>query len=181
MGEFHHQEAWPDWATEKISIAAPDPAWLNKGLHEVAELKQLLAQYGVVQIEHIGSTSIPGMPAKPIIDVMAKIQSFEEIDCIAEMLEVHRWSYVPPELDGRTYRRFFVRVRNDRRECHLHLMLDKEPRWEKQLQFRNRLREQPKWAQQYAELKVKLAQENQDDREAYTAAKTEFIQRVLGS
>lgn len=180
MGE-HHQKEWPVWATEEIRIAAPDPAWLNKGIHEVEELKQRLAPFGNKQIEHIGSTSVPGLPAKPIIDVMAKVPSFDEIERIAEMLEEHRWSYVPPELDGRAYRRFFVRVKNDRRECHLHLMLDNEPRWEQQIQFRDRLREHSEWAQQYADLKVKLALENQDDREAYTAAKTEFIQRVLGS
>lgn len=110
---------------------------------------------------------------------MAKIHSYEQLPQIIDRLAEHRWSFVSPELDGRSYRRFFVKVKDDRRECHLHLMLDDESRWDKQIIFRNRLRERPELTAQYAELKKSLAAANRDDRESYTTAKSEFIRRVL--
>lgn len=172
---------WPVWATEPVEIKTPDPAWLKKGCYEVNRLREHLSQYGVSEVEHIGSTSIPNLPAKPIIDLMAKISSYGDLEEIATKLRPDSWNYVPPELDGQEWRRFFVKVKNDRRECHLHLMLENEERWEKQLQFRDILRENPNLIRQYADLKRKLAEEYKGDREAYTEAKTDFIKSVLES
>ncbi|SDT10521.1 GrpB domain, predicted nucleotidyltransferase, UPF0157 family [Paenibacillaceae bacterium GAS479] len=171
---------WPVWATEKIEIKAYDPNWLEKGTYEIINLRGILSEFGVNEIEHIGSTSIPNLPAKPIIDMMAKINSFGDLAKIIERLEVENWNYVQKELDGREWRRFFVKVKDNKRECHLHLMLeDDEEHWEKQIKFRDNLREQPRLAQQYAELKRKLAVKSNDDREAYTEAKTDFVKSVL--
>jgi GrpB-like predicted nucleotidyltransferase (UPF0157 family) len=175
----NHTNNWPDWAKEPVEVKTPDPAWLEKGTVEVNELREHLFPYGVSEIEHVGSTSIPNLPAKPIIDMMAKIKSYDDLDGIVERLKIYNWNYVPPELDGQVWRRFFVKVKKDKRECHLHLMLEDEDRWEKQLKFRDKLREQSNLAKQYAELKRKLAEENKDDREAYTEAKTDFIKYVL--
>lgn len=170
---------WPVWATEEIEIKAADPSWLEKGAEEAARLKKLLADYRVNDIEHIGSTSIPGLPAKPILDVMARIPSYGELEAIITELAAHDWHYVPPELDGVPSRRFFVKVKNDKRQCHLHLMLQNEEKWDKQLRFRDILRLRPERVQEYAELKSKLAEHYKNDREAYTRAKTDFVQRVL--
>ncbi|MGG4146888.1 YfiT family bacillithiol transferase [Paenibacillus algorifonticola] len=172
--------SWPVWATEPVEIKSPDPAWLVKGTQEVNRLREILYPFGVREIEHMGSTSIPNLPAKPIIDMMAKIKSFNDVEKVIESLNADHWNYVPPELDGHEWRRFFVKVKNDRRDCHLHLMLEDEEHWEKQIKFRNKLREQPNLAEQYAELKRKLAEENREDREAYTEAKTDFIKSILG-
>ncbi|WP_314589946.1 GrpB family protein [Paenibacillus terrigena] len=180
MGE-NHKNNWPVWATEPVEIKSPDPAWLEKGKQEVNNLSEHLSPFGVSEIEHIGSTSIPNLPAKPIIDMMAKIKSYNDLEEIVERLNTDDWNYVPPELDGREWRRFFVKVKHDRRECHLHLMLEDEERWEKQIKFRDKLRQQPNLAKQYTELKRKLVEENKDDREAYTDAKTDFIKNVLES
>ncbi|MGZ9583757.1 GrpB family protein [Paenibacillus marinisediminis] len=172
---------WPVWATEPVEIKMPDSSWIEKGAHEVDTLRELLSPFGISEVEHIGSTSIPNLPAKPIIDMMAKINSFDDLDKIVDKLSFHNWNYVPPELDGKGWRRFFVKVKDDKRECHLHLMLEDGDRWEKQLLFRDKLRERPLLARQYAELKRKLANENKDDREAYTEAKTDFVKSILGS
>ncbi|WP_123043626.1 GrpB family protein [Cohnella candidum] len=177
----HLNSNWPVWATESVEIKTPDPVWLEKGRYEVNRLREHLSPYGVSEVEHIGSTSIPNLPAKPIIDLMAKISSYDEIEKIAASLKAVNWNYVPPELDGQEWRRFFVKVKNDKRECHLHLMLENEERWEKQLLFRNLLRENPDWTWQYGELKKKLAEDYKEDREAYTEAKTDFIKSVLES
>ncbi|MBP2001558.1 GrpB-like predicted nucleotidyltransferase (UPF0157 family) [Paenibacillus shirakamiensis] len=179
MAESTHPSNWPLWAVEAVHISPSNPAWLTQGSIEQAALAPLLSPFGMTRIEHIGSTSVSGLPAKPIIDLMAQISSFEHIEAISEQLAPFDWHYVPPELDEREWRRFFVKVHEDQRIAHLHLMLEGEERWEKQLTFRNRLRANPQLTEQYAELKLQLAATFADDREAYTLAKTQFIEQVL--
>jgi GrpB-like predicted nucleotidyltransferase (UPF0157 family) len=169
----------PVWAFEKIELKTPDPVWKYKGIQEKDELYELLNGFGVKQVEHIGSTAIPHLPAKPIIDLMASVPSFEGVDRIVEVLSLHKWHYVPPELDKQTWRRFFVKVENDRRTAHLHVMQEGEDRWEKQLIFRDKLRANPQLVEEYANIKYQLAQKFENDREGYTEAKTEFIRKVL--
>jgi GrpB-like predicted nucleotidyltransferase (UPF0157 family) len=177
--EHKNQEEWPLWAREKIEIVPFDPDWLETGKNEVNKLLIVLSQFDINQIEHIGSTAVPGISAKHIIDLMARIESFDRIKSIIEKLRPDDWHYVPPELDGRPYRRFFVKVRDDKRVAHLHLMLKDEIRWEEQLLFRDKLRQNPVLVKEYSELKIKLANENRNNREAYTEAKTKFIKKVL--
>ncbi|OIU71718.1 GrpB family protein [Rossellomorea aquimaris] len=169
----------PVWAFEKIELKNPDPVWKYKGIQEKDELYELLSGFGVKQVEHIGSTAIPHLPAKPIIDLMASVPSFDQINPIAESLSLHQWHYVPPELDKQPWRRFFVKVENDKRTAHLHLMQEGEERWEQQLIFLEKLRANPQLVEEYAKIKHQLAQEFQNDREGYTEAKAEFIRKVL--
>jgi GrpB-like predicted nucleotidyltransferase (UPF0157 family) len=172
-------ENWPAWATESVEIVEANPMWELLAQEEIRVLRNLLQQFDIHKFEHIGSTSIPGLPAKPIIDLMAEVQSWEDMDSIADRLNPVGWNYVPPELDGREYRRFWVRVKDGKRAVHLHLMRPGEERWDHQIQFRDVLRQRPDLVEVYAALKVKLADENKEDREAYTTAKTEFILKVL--
>ncbi|MEO2255587.1 GrpB family protein [Paenibacillus amylolyticus] len=172
-------ENWPAWATEAVEIAPANPNWDAQAQEEIGQLKHLLQQFNIHQFEHIGSTSIPGLPAKPIIDLMAEVQSWDDMDLIADQLNPLGWNYVPPELDGREYRRFWVRVKDGKRAVHLHLMRPGEERWDRQIRFRDVLRKRPDLVEAYAVLKAKLADENKEDRESYTAAKTQFILQVL--
>lgn len=110
-------ENWPAWATESVEIAPANPNWDAQAQDEIRQLKRLLEQFNIHQFEHIGSTSIPGLPAKPIIDLMAEVQSWDDMDLIADRLNPLGWNYVPPELDGREYRRFWVRVKDGKRAC----------------------------------------------------------------
>ncbi|MBD0378958.1 GrpB family protein [Paenibacillus sedimenti] len=169
---------WPVWATEEVEIQSPNPEWLEKGRQERERLLELLLPLGILEVEHIGSTSIPGLPAKPIIDIMASTEAFHNLNEIIDVLSQFDWHYVPPELDGREWRRFFVKVRDDKRAAHLHLMLKNEERWGQQLQFRDILRKDYDLVNEYSEIKVRLAQQFKNDREAYTEAKTHFIQNV---
>jgi GrpB-like predicted nucleotidyltransferase (UPF0157 family) len=86
---------------------------------------------------------------------------------------------VDPDLDQRPWRRFFVKIADDHRRAHLHLMTAETPRWEQQLAFRDTLRGAPSLIRAYAELKRELATRHAIDREAYTAAKADFIHMVL--
>jgi len=169
----------PLWAYETIEIKKPDPFWKDKGNQEREEVYNLLSAFGVRQVEHIGSTAIPNLAAKPIIDLMASIPSLELISEVVGKLTLHDWHYVPPELDKQPWRRFFVKVKNDKREAHLLLMQEGEERWEKHLKFRDKLRTNSHLTEEYAKIKSHLAQEFNNDREGYTKAKTEFINKVL--
>ncbi len=171
---------WPKWAVESIEIVAPDPGWHEAGCVEVTRLLDSLRSFGVHEVEHVGSTSIHDLPAKPIIDVMAKIPSFDAVDEMALKLEEDGWHFVPVELDDRPWRRFFIKVEDDRRVAHLHLMLEGEPRWDEQRLFRDRLNGNPSLKEEYAELKIRLANQFSEDREAYSKGKESFIRKVLG-
>jgi GrpB-like predicted nucleotidyltransferase (UPF0157 family) len=172
---------WPKWAVEAIEIEPPNPDWIEAGRAEVKELLHSLSPFGVKEVDHVGSTAIRDLPAKPIIDVMAMIPSFDDLDEIAGRLAEDEWHYVPAELDNRPWRRFFIKVENEKRVAHLHLMLTGEPRWEQQRSFRDRLNVNPSLREEYAELKKHLAHQFPDDREAYSEGKAAFIQRVLDS
>ncbi|WP_096186603.1 GrpB family protein [Evansella halocellulosilytica] len=179
MSDIHDPKNWPKWATETIEIVEPDLNWLNKGEQEKEQLLTLLSSFGVNEIEHYGSTSIPKLPAKPIIDLMAKVDHFQHVEKIASLLASDHWHYVPPSLDNRPWQRFFVKVSNEKRVAHLHLLQKDDERWDMQLQFRDKLRGNPHFVAQYASLKTQLANEFSDDRETYTKEKTAFIHKVL--
>jgi len=181
MSKNEDQTNWPVWAKESIEIADPDSTWLEKGKQEENQLYDLLFRFRIGQVIHIGSTSIPNLPAKPIIDLMADVDSFEQITDISALLSNYDWHYVPPDLDNKDWRRFFVKVKNDKRVAHLHLMLKGDNRWEKHLLFRDKLRENPQLVYEYDRLKSNLAKEFTLDREAYTEAKTKFVNLVLRS
>ncbi|AFH64925.1 GrpB family protein [Paenibacillus caseinilyticus] len=179
MSRSNDASTWPAWAVEPVTLAPPDPQWPAQGENLRQELASLLLPFGVTEIEHIGSTSIPGLSAKPVLDLMAAVRGWEDVPGIARTLAPYHWHFVPPELDERPWRRFFVRAPKDRRTAHLHLLLDGDPHWEEQLCFRNRLRTDDTLRDAYAALKAKLAADFREDREAYTAAKSEFIRSVL--
>ncbi|MBH5317708.1 GrpB family protein [Paenibacillus sp. GSMTC-2017] len=181
MIDHSSSDDYPIWAYEKVEIVSPNPLWIEKGKQESAHLIHRLSPLGVIEIEHIGSTSVLGLPAKPIIDLMASLKHFDQIDKIIDTLSDYGWHYVPPELDLRPWRRFFVKVNNDRRVAHLHLMHEHEERWNQQRMFRNKLIKDPTLVKQYAALKMDLSSQYKNDREAYSEAKKNFIMNVLHS
>jgi XTP/dITP diphosphohydrolase len=170
---------WPSWATETVLIAPPDPSWPAIAAREISELLQHLAPFSIHTIEHIGSTSIPGLPAKPIIDLITELPDFDSIDTIAKCLRPYDWHYVPPQLDERPERRFFIRVRDNKRAVHLQFLINNSQSAKDQRQFRDILRAGSARKDQYAALKKQLAQQYNDDREAYTRAKAGFIRQTL--
>jgi len=91
------------------------------------------------------------------------------------------WHFVPVDLDGRPWRRFFVNVIDGHRAAHLHVMRRDSARWDQQLAFRNALRSDSALAERYAKLKRDLAARYGDDREAYTDAKRAFVQTVINN
>lgn len=172
---------WPNWATETIEIVDADPDWEAQGQRLCDTLQALLAPWLVGRIEHVGSTAIPGLPAKPIIDLQAAVAHLDASDSMAAVLSKHDWHYVTPDLDRRPWRRFFVKINEGHRSAHLHIMTTDSARWHQQIAFRDALRADPSTTANYAALKRALAAEHGDDREAYSAAKYSFIQAVLNA
>jgi GrpB-like predicted nucleotidyltransferase (UPF0157 family) len=175
---------WPSWATESVRLVPADPAWPERGRAEAAAVDALIGKQStggrlVGPTEHIGSTAVAGLPAKPILDLLAAITDLEVGAEVAQVLARHGWHFVPPELDGRPYERFFVKVVDGHRAAHLHLVLAGSSYWSDRLRFRDLLRGDPRSAADYAALKTRLASAHAKDREHYTAAKYDFVQNVL--
>ncbi|MCX2954951.1 GrpB family protein [Lentzea sp. NEAU-D7] len=172
-------EEAPAWAYERAEVRPSDPRWVVRAQTEAARLTELLAPWLVDGVEHIGSTAVPGLAAKPVVDLMA---SMTALDTEApELLVAHGWVYVPPELDNRPWRRFFVKPdqTGQRREAHLHLIQAGHPRWSDQIRFRDALRNDTTLAQAYEDLKRQLSAEAGHDREAYTTGKAAFVAKAL--
>lgn len=170
---------WPTWATERVHVQPPDEGWQRRGAQLCRDLDTVLARWLVAPTQHVGSTAVPGLAAKPIIDVQAAVTDLGYADVVAEALSPAGWHLVPPELDARPWRRFLVQVIDEHRAAHLHLLPAGSPRWAEQLAFRDALRADPALVHRYAELKRTLATEHVTDREAYTAGKRDFVRRVL--
>ncbi|MFB9924754.1 GrpB family protein [Amycolatopsis halotolerans] len=176
----------PDWAYERPEIHPPDPTWASRGSALCAELARLLAPWlALGKAEHVGSTAVPGLAAKPVLDVMASMRDLspETVSAVVPVLSADGWCFVPPELDvAAPWRRFFVLpdAEGRHRVAHLHLLPEGHPRWQAQLEFRDALRADPGLAAEYASVKRRLAEEV-PDREEYTARKTDFVRRVLSA
>jgi len=169
----------PVWATEPVVVTPSDPAWAARGERLRRDLEALLAPWLVSRVEHVGSTAVPGLPAKPIIDLQAAVTDLTVAPQVAEALAEAGWHLVPAELDARPWRRFLVLVVGGARAAHLHLMTPDQPRWHQQLRFRDALRADPVLVGAYGDLKQRLAAEHRADREGYSAAKATFIERAL--
>lgn len=165
--------------TEPVEIVPYDDRWPGRAQELISDLTELLAPRLTGGIHHVGSTAVPGLPAKPIIDLLAGVDGLDLAEDIYETLKADGWHYVPPDLDDRAWRRLFVKVKAEKRSAHLHLIQPSNERWAKELEFRDRLRADPGVAMAYAQLKRKLAAEHHDDREAYTLGKTDFIRSAL--
>ncbi len=135
----------------------------------------------VVAIEHVGSTAVPGLGAKPIIDITVAVRRLSDAEGCIEPLGSIGYEYVPEYEKELPDRRYFQRgpkgVRN--KHFHLHMVQHGGDFWKRHLMFRDYLRCHPDVAQQYCELKRKLAEKHGRNREAYTDAKTSFVESVL--
>lgn len=175
-------DAIPPWAYETPEIRPHDPRLLPAGEAERARLAEVLAPWLADGVEHVGSTAVPGLAAKPVIDLMASVRDLSAVVAQAgDGLAADGWCYVPPELDQRPWRRFFVKPdeSGQHRVAHLHLIQAGHPRWAEQLAFRDALRRDGQLARHYEDLKRLLAARHAGDREAYTAAKAAFVANAL--
>lgn len=163
---------------DEIIIVDHNPEWAQLFAREEALLRSVLSPDLVTRIEHFGSTSIPGLAAKPVIDILVGVRSLEEAKQDAvPVLEGLGYSYWRD--DPRTDHLFLVKglPPHSSRSHHLHIIESGSVEWE-HLLFRDYLRAHRHEAKRYANLKRDLAAVHREDREAYTDAKAEYIRRV---
>jgi GrpB-like predicted nucleotidyltransferase (UPF0157 family) len=172
----------PAWAVESVHLSVYDPRWPDQAARYADELHAVLGPWLLGGVEHAGSTAVPGLVAKPVIDLMAAVTDPDAVIArTGARLSELGWSYVPPHLDGRAFRRFFAKVSPDgqHRLAHLHLMFAGAGRWDEQIRFRDALRANPGLRDDYAAVKTRLAGAHTGDRERYTKEKAVFVVRVL--
>jgi GrpB-like predicted nucleotidyltransferase (UPF0157 family) len=155
-----------------VELAEYDAAW--PAAFE-AERERLAPLLGALEIHHIGSTAVPGLLAKPIIDMVALV---DDLDApVAALIDSGGYQYPWAFNATLAHRRFLCYPRASYRSHHLHLV-DDRAELERLLHFRDLLREDQGLADQYVALKRRLAARFREDREAYTEAKAPFIRRV---
>ena len=129
-------------------------------------------------IEHIGSTAVCGLAAKPIIDMLVGVASLAAFES-HERLSWFGYQYIPEYERALPDRRFFKRVSNGTRTHHVHVVEKDGLYWNRYLTFRDSLRNDAWLAHRYAVLKRGLARTHGFDRDAYTNGKSSFIEAVL--
>jgi GrpB-like predicted nucleotidyltransferase (UPF0157 family) len=134
-----------------------------------------------VEIEHIGSTSVPGLVAKPVIDVLLGAPSLGDVESRIEAIGALGYDYVSRYESELPMRRYFVRPATTMPRIHLHAVELHSEFWRAQLAFRDLLRSDVQLRSEYQTLKLELAERFAGDKSAYTAAKGPFIEAVLAS
>ena len=160
-----------------VEIVDYDPQWPNQYEKERSNILDAIG-HKALAIEHIGSTAVPGLGAKPIIDIMAGVEGSADADECVRLLETIGYDDVThqPEMQDWYYclGKGFHSV-----GYHLHLVRNGSEHWEKHIVFRDYLRSHPETAREYDHLKRRLASEHGSNRLAYTEAKTSFIESII--
>ena len=160
-----------------VALQPHQVIWVENAAETIAELKTVLGEVAV-DVQHIGSTSIRSIYAKPIIDLVIGVRDFEEIKAKIDDLEkigvIFRGQDHPGQL-------LFVKgdFEKDTRTHHIHTVLWGENEWVNYVNFRDYLNAYPDKAAQYDALKCHLLQDFADDRGAYTSGKQELIDQLL--
>ncbi|MED3984031.1 GrpB family protein [Peribacillus simplex] len=162
-----------------VKIEDYNPNWVSEFQQEKARIMEVLKNSPLC-VEHIGSTSVIGLGAKPILDIMAGVRHLDEADTFIEPLKSIGYEFVPhqefPE------RRFFRKGQWRAGTHHLHIYRFGSEQWKNHLSFRDYLRNHPDVRKQYQELKkLSLAQKHPADIVGYTEAKAPFIQNAIKS
>lgn len=135
----------------------------------------------MIAVEHIGSTSVPGLAAKPVIDVLLGARSLADIEAKIKPLTNIGYTYVSKYERELPMRRYFVKSSATSLRVHLHGVELDSRLWQEHLAFRDALRTDTALRSQYQSLKLHLAQTFADDKSAYSAAKSPFIASVLST
>ena len=163
---------------DPVLIEAYTPDWEERFLCLQRPLQRLFASCGAI-VEHIGSTAVPGLAAKPVIDILLGAPALADIENRMPGLHTLGYRYIPAFEDHLPQRRFFILGNDGLRRAHLHAVQVGSDFWRTHLAFRDILRSQPEIRRQYEDLKYRLAAEFRHDREGYCDAKSGFITGIL--
>ena len=169
--------------SESISLSPYNPSWPRMFEDEKAHLRKCLPAELIGRIEHFGSTAVPGLAAKPIIDMLVEVFSMQEAkERIVPILQGQGYDYIWRPSFGDDippwYCWFIKRDDGGIRTHHIHLVEPDFEHWDR-LKFRDYLVQHPDVADEYAELKYHLSKEFPHERVKYTEGKTEFIRKIM--
>ncbi len=167
---------------EEIDIVPYDSSWPREFEKEKNHLRECLPRELIKRIEHFGSTAIPNLAAKPVIDMLVEVTSLEATkERIVPVLEGQGYDYFWRATHGEDgppfYAWFIKRDAAGNRTHHIHMVEADFEHWDRLL-FRDYLIDHPEVAREYEILKLKLARDYSHDRIAYTEGKAEFVMRV---
>lgn len=162
-----------------VALVASDPEWSSVFLAVELRLREALDGHDVV-IEHIGSTAVRGLPAKPVIDVVAGVGEDETPSELIAPIEGLGFEFGGDHGDSGGL--FFVLTHPQNSACrlvHLHLVARSDVQWRRYLRFRDALRRDPAIRAEYERIKAGAASIHPQDRRSYTAAKAAWIEQLL--
>lgn len=166
---------------DHVNLVPYNAEWPVMAQTEIEKIKSVFPVDAIVDIQHVGSTAIVGLSAKPILDIQIAVPSLESMKLLAvPILQKLGYEYWANNPDPK--RMFFVKGMppyGEKRTHHIHIFEQDSDYWCNKLIFREHLRSHPDVAKEYEQLKTKLAQEHLYDREKYTDEKLDFINRVL--
>lgn len=163
----------------EVIIEPYNKNWRKMFAHEKAKILSVIGDKNII-VEHIGSTAIPNLSAKPIIDIMVGVKDLMTIDSHIQQLETIGYEYIPQLEDSFPYRRYLHKGPNlPNKHYHLHMVEIGSDFWQKQLFFRDYLRSHTNALNTYQRLKKHLAKKYQSDIYNYCDAKSNFIQKIL--
>jgi GrpB-like predicted nucleotidyltransferase (UPF0157 family) len=159
-----------------VVLSEYDSGWPQAFEQERQLLSVLISNYMCGSIEHVGSTAVPGLIAKPVIDVMFGVKSLDESKPAIDILVSNGYEYSPYKSD---VMHWFCKPSDAYRTHHVHLIPHESDLWHQRIKFRNLLRSDKQIANDYSSLKKELARRHKEDREAYTQKKWPFIKKII--
>jgi GrpB-like predicted nucleotidyltransferase (UPF0157 family) len=164
-------------AGKPVEIVAHDPRWMDRFEAERAVLEKVLAPWLAGPVEHVGSTAVPGLDAKPVVDIAAPVRSLAAARAAIPVLHDRGWLHW--EADPVRWRHWFLKPDPERRTHHLYLIEHDHAELANLLALRDLLRTDAAAAAGYAAHKRELAARFGSDRDGYTMAKSAFIAELL--
>ena len=159
-----------------VKLEAYNKNWKKEYQKEEKILKDILKDK-IIEIEHVGSTSIEGLQAKPIIDILIVIKSFDKISEIEKLLK--DYGYINHGDHGIPNRCFFTKGPDDARTHYIHFTTPNSDTFYNLIYFKEYLNNHPEYKEKYCKLKNELAEKYADDRPKYTQGKSDFISKVI--
>lgn len=169
-----------DFVPAPPRVVPYDPAWVTAYRHEAERLSAVLARVPH-SVEHIGSTAVHGLPAKPVIDLMVGVTNYERFDEIHLALQAVGYVWDPAAERDEPSRKVFRKGPADLRQLrshHLHLTTKADDYWRRILAFRDQLRSDPAAAAEYTAVKADLLRTCAGDSREYTRGKYDVVKRI---
>ena len=165
-------------ADQRVAVVGYDPGWADRFAEQRPLVTELLGPWLAGPVEHIGSTAVAGLRAKPVIDMLAPVSSLVSAQAAIPVLAAAGWLFWPDD-PCRHYRLWFLRSAPEARTHHLHLIENGHAHAAALVAFRDVLRTDGRLRREYGDLKDRLARQHPGNRNAYTNAKGSFVAQAL--